>query len=161
MQMQCSECGTAVQAGEDVIKVTCAICVCKAGAYRAPEENKKPRRIPASVRSLVAKECANHWQGKHWGERACTVLAGQRCGYFERAVLPAGAEPAVLGYERMLPNAAGKVRRALQLHSGRYCECGALLPKRRRWCDHCAGAKRRKSKRDAARRRRSSKPVDS
>ena len=161
MQMQCSECDKPVQVGEDAVKATCAICVCKAGAYRAPDEGEKPRRIPASVRSLAAKECANHWQSKHWGERTCTVLTGQRCGYFERAVLPAGTEPAVLGYERMLPNASGNIRRALRLHSGRYCECGALLPKRRRSCDTCRAAKRRTSYRQAKRRKRELQAVHS
>lgn len=38
---------------------------------------------------ILAEECANWARGRCvWG-RPCRVLAGERCEYFERAVLPA------------------------------------------------------------------------
>lgn len=58
-----------------------------------------PRR---DLRAVVREECAN-WNSRDgeclWGH-SCHVLGGQRCTYFERAVLPAW------------PNVAAEYKRA-------------------------------------------------
>ncbi len=72
-----------------------------------------------------------------------------RCRYFEECVVP-NAEPvegpqsvklraAVREYARVLPP---ELRMATE-STPRYCECGALLARRKRYCPACRNAKRR------------------
>lgn len=104
--------------------------------------------------NCVAGECVLAADG------ACRVLAGRRCAWFERAVLPdvlaRGGEAAERLKTRYAP---GQVVEALGRGTGangRTCpDCGAALRKRRRYCDGCSERRRKASYRKSARRRRS------
>ena len=156
-KIACSQCGKVVQVGDDTIRVTCGICSIKAmrPVGKVPDGQPK-RRVPAAVRSLVKRECCNHWDAQHWGEVPCRVLLGRRCRHFERALLPVATEQARHGYEDLI---GGGPR--LRIPTGRFCECGAPLARRHRFCDACKRKKRRKSYRQAKRRERKPKAVHS
>jgi len=82
--------------------------------------------------------CANfdhHYGGCLFG--ACLVELGERCSYFERAVLPTGDSD---------------IRRKYEALTGVYIEgqavnlcgdCGRTIPPRRRYCDRCVQKRRR------------------
>lgn len=98
--------------------------------------------------------CANYQPGR--GEcldgAPCKVLSGKRCGYFEKVVLPTAgdigqATEITRLYERRVGAVVGRIG-ANKIIADRECECGAPLPARRRMCDACAAAKRRKARRE-------------
>ncbi len=86
-------------------------------------------------------------------DRECNLLAGKRCTSFARVVLPRRPKLRVL-YDVLPKRGPGDVTEwAAQTtqspaesgsHRGRarYCECGALLAKRRRFCDICRDRRR-------------------
>jgi len=92
--------------------------------------------------------CANydhHYDGCLLGE-TCKVEQGQRCGCFEKAVLPTAADIG-LG-ERMysLYEKQCSVSGPLERDQMRLCpDCGTGLKPRQRYCDNCAKKHRRES----------------
>jgi len=93
--------------------------------------------------------CANydhHYSGCLYG--ACLVEAGQRCGYFEKAVLPIageiGQQKIYAAYESL--TGADPLARP----QARLCpDCGAELKPRQRYCDDCKRKRRRQSYRNS------------
>ncbi|MBN2127951.1 MAG: hypothetical protein JW741_00565 [Sedimentisphaerales bacterium] len=82
----------------------------------------------------------------------CTVEQGQRCGFFERAVLPTAADIGLsvqihAQYARQVGlSDAGELGR----EPSRSCpDCGAELKPRQRYCDTCSARRRRDSYRRA------------
>ena len=107
----------------------------------------KPR--PTTAADLAREECALFVAGGCAGDHPCGVLVGQRCSYFEAAVLP--AHPNVVGYgESPSPT-------AFQPPTKRCERCGAeFVPgsNRSRWCPDCAATVRREQTRRAVARHR-------
>jgi hypothetical protein len=102
--------------------------------------------------------CANY--DHHYGgclfEDKCFVEEGQRCGYFEKAVLPKAADIG-LG-ERMysLYEKQCNVSSTLERSQTRICpDCGTGLKPRQRYCDNCKRRRRQKSYRRARENQRS------
>ncbi|MBA7632894.1 hypothetical protein ES703_40450 [subsurface metagenome] len=102
--------------------------------------------------------CANldrHYSGCLLG-KTCKVEQGQRCGYFEKAVLPTAADIG-LG-ERMysLYEKQCSVSGTLERSQMRICpDCGTGIKARQRYCDNCKKRRRRKSYRKARENQRS------
>ena len=101
-------------------------------------------------------------------ERTCSLFAKPptRCDYFEQCLLPIALPNQFRDYARLISNskrdarlAEDNLRKAVgrpyaeaeaeAAESGRTCTCGSPLPKRRRLCDSCAKANRKKAYRDA------------
>ncbi len=93
--------------------------------------------------------CANydhHYSGCLYG--GCLAEAGQRCGYFEKAVLPIageiGQQKIYAAYESL--TGADPLARP----QARLCpDCGAELKPRQRYCDDCKRKRRRQSYRNS------------
>ena len=104
--------------------------------------------------------CANydhHHGGCLFGE-TCKVEDGQRCGYFERAVLPTAADvglndTAYRQYEAQVGMAGGGVLKRSQIR--RCPDCGDEVGPRQRYCEKCSKRRRRESYRRARGKRRS------
>ena len=102
--------------------------------------------------------CSNydhHYGGCLFAD-TCKVQEGQRCGYFERRVLPTAADIG-LG-ERMysLYEKQCGISGTLERGQMRICpDCGTGLKPRQRYCDNCKRRRRRKSYRKARENRRS------
>jgi len=106
----------------------------------------------------VRDECAN-WSSNLkgcLGGSPCLVLSGERCGYFERAVLPPEGYPYPNRTFVQDPKAEKQVRQEYGLVGGRrydpkarFCKCGNPLAKRRRYCNECAAKRKRNSHRKA------------
>ena len=121
--------------------------------------------MAAKQRALITflqKECAN-WDGhyqvcllKHKTEpetdRPCCVLAGKRCGYFERCVLGRPDYNFKLpgyDYARLFAQYAAQTGAGTVKVKQRRCECGEPLQRRQRFCEAC----RRKRAKEANRNR--------
>ena len=128
-------CGRPVIVGVEAASARCWACT---GFIGDPPPTLDAARA-GTARSLETphlaevKECCNFSTGACIlrGPGRCIVLDGKRCGWFEKAVRPAG---------RM---------------GGRICAaCGGEVPKRRRYCEACRRARRRATFRAAQRRKR-------
>lgn len=148
--LNCSVCGTPVKVGSDTVGVTCGICASnKTTRYQTFDKQPK-KRPPSAVTAEARRECANMTDGKHLDTKPCLLLSGKRCDYFEKAVLPAAEERVLEAYKKWL--AGGEID--MRVASTRRCKCGARLRPKRRMCDKCSKAARRKSYRDAQKKRR-------
>jgi hypothetical protein len=104
--------------------------------------------VKNSAATMARNECANFRNDACVFDRPCAVLDGQRCAYFEDAVLP-------LGGPRWFPEKYADTMRAyFRKHrinadetEDRLCECGAVLAPRARYCDACREKKRRATRR--------------
>ncbi|MFC1738564.1 hypothetical protein ACFL1G_05895 [Planctomycetota bacterium] len=102
--------------------------------------------------------CANydHYYGGCLFADNCSVQDGNRCAYFEKAVLPTAAD---IGLKELVYSLYAKqvgVEWDCEVNGTdiRRCpDCGAELRKRQRYCDDC----RDKRRRDSDRRRRGKK----
>jgi hypothetical protein len=90
----------------------------------------------------------------------CRVAEGQRCEYFERAVLPLADKPSPAS-DRMLQQKRAWARQEyLGSHllrdraGGRCPECGNPKPRRHRFCETCSGRRRREAGRRRVQRHR-------
>ena len=108
---------------------------------------------------MVRAECANWVSGACIWRGDCLVADGHRCSYFEKNVLPLGTKTDLADYASLaqarkayltthLPDAPHETK------GTRYCQCGELLPKRRRLCDNCRREKRRADNRKHMRKKR-------
>ena len=112
---------------------------------------------------FVHKECANFVNGECIMREpgACFVGQGKRCSYFEESLLPladlngskhaAKYRTSVLTYRRQVMKPGSVVMTEALL-----CECGQLLPTRRRVCDKCRARKRKEAYRRRQRQNRES-----
>jgi len=134
--LPCERCGRHVLVGAEAEAVRCWACT---GFQGDPPPTLDAARA-GTARSLETphlaevKECCNCSTGACIlrGPGRCIVLEGGRCGWYERAVRPAG---------RL---------------SGRICAgCGAEVGSRRRLCDSCRRAASRNAKREWKRRKES------
>jgi len=125
-----------------------------------------------SAKSLARAECANFqndgtcigvgfdrmcWPAACEGEPCVVGKPGERCGYFEVVVLPLAKRASLKAHE--YPGAARDYYRLIGRDAApvltlRKCpECGDPLPIRKRFCDRCRAARRRRSERESRRRR--------
>ena len=112
--------------------------------------------------TFVRNECAN-WDrtGCVDGSR-CLVLAGRRCDYFERAVLPPEGYPYPNRTFVQDPKAEKRVRDRYFAVVGRwryhrkvrFCKCGNPLAKRRSLCSECKAKRQRERWRRQKRKQR-------
>jgi len=103
---------------------------------------------------FVKDECANY--NKHYqlcaDDKPCKVLSGQRCGYFEKAVLgPPDYKYKLPDYDyaKLFAQYAEQTKAENQIVKQRLCGCGKPLRLRQRYCDTCKQKKRQKTKREA------------
>jgi len=151
--LNCKECGRPVEVAAGVESVVCWACTERSMNPPSPAAGvSRAAVVPATVRALVKDECCNFINGKHQGDRQCSVLQGMRCPFFERAVLPAANPQTRYEYEMAL----GTSRKAPTVRS---CACGEPLGARQRVCAKCRKARRLAAGREAQRNRRS--PVSS
>ena len=125
-------CGRHVLVGAEAEAVRCWACT----GFQGDPPAGTARSLETPHLAEV-KECCNCSTGACIlrGPGRCIVLEGGRCGWYERAVRPAG---------RL---------------SGRVCAtCGGEVPKHRRFCDRCRQARRRSAYRESKRRNRVSCP---
>ena len=108
------------------------------------------KKQTATITNFVKNECANfitHYQ-ECLDEEPCRVLCGERCGYFEQAVL---GRP---DYKYRLPNYdyAKLYAQYAELTGATYgtveqrrCDCGTPLRLRQKFCLRCAKIRRKQS----------------
>ena len=102
--------------------------------------------------------CANydHYYGGCLLWETCKVERGQRCGYFEKAVLPTAADIGLSERMYSLYEKQCSVSGPLERSQTRICpDCGTGLKPRQRYCDNCAKKHRRESYRKARDNKRS------
>ena len=99
--------------------------------------------------------CANfdHHYGGCLFQDVCLIQEGKRCGYFEKAVLPAGDSITRQKYEAL--TGAYIEGQVMNLCS----DCGKSVPPRRRYCDKCKKKRRQKTNRDNLRKFRQKQRV--
>ncbi len=108
--------------------------------------------------------CANfdHYYGGCLQSTDCRVEKGQRCGYFEKAVLPtarqSGQTDRIYGkYEAKV----GLAQTPLPRGEAQGCpDCGAEMEFGRKYCRQCTIARRQKATQDARERRRSDDRIE-
>ena len=111
-----------------------------------------------SLKSFIAAECCNHHNGdgchgqtlwepyRIWNKSGkCLVLKGEPCWFFRETLLKIATQRGL--YDELLP-AYKKIDPKL-IQSERTCECGTVLPSKRRLCDKCAEKKRKATYRAA------------
>lgn len=99
---------------------------------------------------FVKDECANF--DKHYqtclDDKPCKVLAGCRCGYFEKAVLgPVDYKFRLPGYDyqKLFAQYAEQTKTKTQVVEQRRCECGNPLKLRQRFCADCSRKRRKQA----------------
>jgi len=103
---------------------------------------------------FIRDECANyskHEESCLFGD-SCKVMEGQRCDYFEKAVLgPPDYKYKLPGYDygKLFAQHAEQTKTEKQRVNVRRRECGTPLRHRQRFCDSCAKSRAK----DANRRR--------
>jgi hypothetical protein len=96
---------------------------------------------------FVRDECASydkHDEACAFGD-SCKVLDGQRCDYFEKAVLgPPDYKYKLPGYDygKLFAQYAEQTKTETQQVNLRRCGCGTRLRHRQRYCDECARKRR-------------------
>jgi hypothetical protein len=132
-------------------------------AVKAPRHDRCNRAAgkplgPTPLRAFIRGECANAQPDDGCLLRAdgCLVVRGQRCRYFEAAILPLLTRCSSARCLKLYPDAADAYLRLHRELSGvlnpdptRFCACGEPLGKRRRLCDACAKTRRREAYRRA------------
>jgi hypothetical protein len=104
------------------------------------------------LREFIRDECANY--DKHdetclFGD-SCKIMDGQRCDYFEKAVLGPPDYRLKLpdyDYQKLFAQYAEQTKAEKQQVNVRRCGCGTPLRHRQRFCDECTLKRRRKTKR--------------
>ena len=77
----------------------------------------------------------------------CNVEKGQRCNYFEKAVLPCAIDTGQLERITRLNNKKIGALKVKQIKIRACPDCGAELKPRRRLCDDCRDKRNRENKR--------------
>ena len=112
-----------------------------------------------TLTTFLKDECANY--DKHYEQCAfdepCKVLAGQRCGYFEKAVLGPPDYKFRLpdyDYQKLFAQYAEQTGTKTEAVRHRRCGCGNPVMARQRFCDKCTKKRRQESTRQAVRKLR-------
>ena len=107
---------------------------------------------------FVKDECANF--NKHYqaclDDKPCKVLAGERCGFFERVVLgPPDYKYRLPDYDyaKLFGQYAEMTKTDALTVEQRKCDCGNSLRLRQRYCDACSRKRRKDSNRKYNRKR--------
>ena len=108
--------------------------------------------IKGSSKAAEQPGCANydhHYNGCLFG-KMCKVEQGQRCGYFEKAVLPAAADIGLSERMYSLYEKQCGISGTLERGQMRICpDCeGTGIKPRQRFCDNCTRKRRRKTQRE-------------
>lgn len=133
--VKCAKCGREMvdSAGRPVAGTESESCFCWACTGFRGDPPTGAGRMLETPRLADVRRCANFVNTRCIVREhgRCVALAGERCGWFEKAVRPGG---------RM---------------SGHVCaECGGEVPKRRRFCDRCRQVRRRSAYRESKHRNR-------
>lgn len=100
--------------------------------------------IGNSDSTLNTPGCSNY--DRYYGgcllREDCLVESGHRCFYFEKAVLPIAGQ---IGLANQISDLYSKNTGLIIRikNKARYCECGEILPPRKRFCDKCQKQRRR------------------
>lgn len=114
-------------------------------------KNKQQKTLTA----FLQKECANwdyFYQICVLSDKPCLVMNGNRCGYFEKAVLgPPDYKYRLPDYDyiKLFAQYADQSGAATKKVQQRRCECGEPLQHRQRYCESC----RRRRAKEASRQR--------
>jgi len=107
----------------------------------------------STLTRFVKDECANF--DKHYqtclDDKPRKVLSGQRCGYFEKAVLGPPDYKYRLpdyDYQKLFAQYAEQTKTKTQVVEQRRCSCGNPLRHRQRFCDVCTKKRRLKTRRE-------------
>jgi len=125
--IRCQQCGREMVVGAEAETARCWSCT---GFVGDPPGGGSMLEVPGPG---DVKDCANLVGGKCIvrEHKKCIVLNQERCGWFEKAVRP-----------------AGKL-------SGRACSgCGGAVSKGHRYCDDCQSSRRRAASRKAQAKKR-------
>jgi|GEM_PF-1487410 len=89
----------------------------------------------------------------------CRVEQGQRCAYFEKAVLPTAWQ--IDAGESILDQYQGQTKAVIQVRckEARRCTCGEPLKPRKRFCDKCRQKRRKEAYRQSKQKTRIPKCV--
>jgi len=96
-----------------------------------------------TLTKFVKDECANYI--RHYqlciDDKPCKVLAGKRCGYFEKVVLCSPDYKYKLpgyDYQKLFAQYADMTGAESKVVTQRRCACGNPLKPRQRFCERCA-----------------------
>ena len=118
------------------------------------------------LEKFVKNECANY--DSHYkictDDLPCKVLNGNRCGYFERAVLGPSDYKYRLpdyDYQKLFAQYAEQTNTESQAEKveQRLCRCGKSLRLRQRFCYSCSQKRRLKTKREYQRKFRKKQKI--
>ena len=109
------------------------------------------KRAAAGLAAFITSECGNY--DRHYGlcvdGEICKVLAGRRCGYFERNVLIVNRDYKYrlpgCDYSKLFAQYSHQTNAGTNKIKTRRCGCGEPLGYRQRLCEKCLGLKRRDS----------------
>ena len=108
---------------------------------------------------FVKDECVNF--DKHYqlctDDKPCKVLAGERCGCFEKVVLCPPDYKSRLpnyDYQKLFAQYADQTQTQAQVVEQRRCACGNPLRLRQRFCDGCAKKRQKAGNRQRQRKHR-------
>lgn len=116
------------------------------------------------IERFIRDECSNF--DKHYqvcvSDTPCKALNGQRCGFFEKAVLGPPDYKFRLpdyDYQKLFAQYAELTGTEGQEVQIRRCECGAPLSPRQRYCDKCSKHRAKEANRQRQRKYRLSKCI--
>lgn len=111
-----------------------------------------------NISSFVKAECANLIYGECWcleptGNTKCLVMRGERCDYFEKAVLPIAGQPSPEGHKGLAESRSVASDEYTWKHkiasTGKLCVmCGATVPRGTKYCERCKASRRSKARRN-------------
>lgn len=78
---ECKHCGKPVEVREEATDVACDLCTQR--LLNPAHAGDPERSVSQALRGAVKDNCANHVDGKHHGDRACSVCVGKRCSVYE------------------------------------------------------------------------------
>ena len=122
-----------------------------------PYERSRMLQVKRNLNKFVMTQCANYHSGNEClmaDYQPCLVLAGKRCGYFERAVLGPPNYPYPLpdwDYAKLFAQYAKATGAKTQKIRQRRCGCGSPLARRQRMCAKCRQIRRRQTNRKSQR----------
>lgn len=117
------------------------------------------KRKDKTLVGFLKDNCCNY--DKHYQsclfDDSCRVLNGERCGYFEKAVLgPPDYKYKIPGYDyaKLFAQYAEITKTKKQTVKVRRCECGTPLLRRQRFCPQCSKSRAKKANRERVRKHR-------
>jgi len=150
-KIDCRKCGAEMEVGGEAVSGVCWHCTSLPSASGVTvAEGKRPasRRLKAFVLAECCNfdrrtsECLFVWLQDE--NARCRVCSGDRCGWFERAVLPT-AELRPQAYGQAAKDYISVARRwGYSETSGRVCgDCGVDIDHKKLFCPECLERRRR------------------